>query len=331
MSNTEKILVVDPIHPDAITLLEDSGYEVTVAPTYTTQQIQEIISEYVAIIGRTSTHIGEEILTQGTQLKCIGVHATGWNHIDIETATKNNIAVLGYPSDPNSLKDQRTEGAFVPTAEHVLLGMLAVAGNFYTATTSMKDGRWEKYNLMGTELYGKTIGIIGLGRIGSLVADRARAFGMNVIASHPNISDEEALKRGAKLVSLETLYSESDYITIHVPQKPSTINLIDATSFSKMKKGAVLINTSRAPIVNEEALIEALDTNILSAAVLDVFNGAPTVNWSLVQRENVLATPHIAGVSSESLERVSLYTARNVIEYLTSGNSIGLINSISKQ
>lgn len=326
-TESQNILIADPIHPDALAALKAEGFVVDLCPDDTPEQLLEKVAGYDAIIGRTSTSLDATLLSAATKLRCIGVHATGWNHIDVATATNNNVAILGYPSDKSTVADERLEGAFIPTAEHVMLGMLAAAGNFCTATTSLKEKRWEKYNLVGTELYGKTLGIIGLGRIGSLVAERAEAFGMRVIAHHPNLSSAEAAERHAELVPISDLYTESDYITVHVPQRPETINLIDAAALTQMKPTAVLINTARAPIVNDTDLLTALNNNTIAGAVIDVFGKYPDgVNWELVQHPKVIATPHIAGVSHESLKRVSTYITTSVTDYLKHGKIRGLIN-----
>lgn len=326
MNAPYKILAVDPIDPEVRKKLQKE-FVVDQKVGLSKEAIIKIVGKYDALIGRTSTKIDKDIIAAGTKLRCIGVHATGWDHIDLEAATKAGIAVLGFPPQKGAFKTERLQGSFIGVAEHVMLGMLAAAGNFYNTVSGMKAGRWEKYKFVGTELFGKTIGIIGLGRIGSLVAERAKAFGMRVVAYSPNLTDAEAKKRGATRVSLPTLLKESDFVTVHVPKGPKTIGMIDKQIFKKMKKGAVFINTARAAIVNEKDLIEALTKGHLRAAVIDVFEHPPHgVNPKLVKLPNVFATPHIAGVSTESLSRVSTYIGESVATFLKKGTVRGLIN-----
>lgn len=324
------ILITDPIHPTVLNGLQKQ-FVVDQKIGLSKEQLLRIVGNYDALIGRTTTKLDAEVLRAGKNLTCIGVHATGWNHIDIEEATRLGITVLGFPSDNKQFKKDRLRGSFIGVAEHVLLSMLACAGDFYNTVAGMKAGKWEKYKFSGTELYGKTLGIVGLGRIGSLVAERARAFGMRVVAYHPRLSKQEAKRRGAELVSLKTLYRVSDFITVHVPQTVKTVGLINKKSFSEMKKGVVFINTARAAVVVEKDLIEALENGVVRMASIDVFEHSPKgVNQRLVRMKNVLATPHIAGISQEGLERVSSYIGKSVSDYLISGKKRGSITSPKK-
>lgn len=321
------ILAVDPID-SAVKLKLQKRFNVDEKLGLSKEEIIKIIVNYDALIGRTSTKIDKDIIEAAKKLRCIGVHATGWDHIDIEAATARGIAVLGYPQDKRNFEKDRLRGSFIGAAEHVLLCMLATAGNFYSTVAGMKAGRWDKYKFQGTELYGKTLGIIGLGRIGSLVAERAHAFGMQVVAYAPGLTSTEAKKRGATKVSFDTLLKHSDFITLHVPKTPETHQMIGAKEFKKMKRGSILINTARASIVDEKALIRALTNGTLRAAAIDVHEHPPHgVNRQLIQLPNVLPTPHIAGVSVEGLSRVSTYIAESVAQYLTNGTARGLINA----
>jgi D-3-phosphoglycerate dehydrogenase len=324
----QKVLITDPIHPDALEYMKKAGLEVDLKTNLSPSEIKDCISRYEALICRTSTKLTADILGAADNLKCIGVHATGWDHIDTTTAKEKNILLLGYPSDKESVLDSRHNGSFVPVSEYILMTMLATTKRLIEANESMKNEKWEKYSLSGGEIYGKTLGIIGLGRIGSLVADRAKAFGMEVIAYHPRVDKTEIEKRGATSVSLEELYKKSDFITIHVPKKQENIGLIDSTAFKAMQKRPVIINTSRAAIIKEEDLVKALFEDKIKAVVLDVFDNVPDgINWELVKNPKVIATPHIAGVSDESLKRVSTYVTGLVTDYLINGKIGGLINN----
>lgn len=318
-----KVLITDPLHIEAINMLKESGFDVTCVKINSKEHFLKIIPRYGALICRTSTKVTEEIIASAKRLRCIGVAATGWDHIDVDAAAKHGIILFGLPPKDKSIDIQK-QGSFLPTAEHTILAMLASAGNFYHAVSSLKSGKWEKYNLVGTELYNKTLGIIGLGRIGGLVAERAAAFGMKIIAYDPLVSRDRIKNLGVKVkkVSLPVLCKKSDFITIHAHKTPKTINLLDQKSFALMKNGVIIINTARPAIINEQALMHNLASKKVRCAVLDVFENEPDtarMNMELIRMPNVLPTPHIAGVSEEAWKRVSLTTARDVIAYFTYG------------
>jgi D-3-phosphoglycerate dehydrogenase / 2-oxoglutarate reductase len=322
----KKVLITDPIHDESVSYLKGQGLDVHIMLGLSEQEIKDLIEDYNALICRTSTKVTRDILLSAKNLECIGVHATGWDHIDYDTASKNGVLLLGYPPDKENFLKDRLNGSFIPAAEYVIMTMLSVTKKLIRANESMKSGRWEKYDLSGGELYGKTLGIIGLGRIGSLVAERASAFGMRVIAYHPRISDSDFKLRKAESVCLDELYEQSDFISIHVPKTAETMGLVEETAFDKMLKKPVIINTSRASVIDEKALEIALSTDKLSAVVLDVFDNAPkNVNWELVKHPKVIATPHIAGVSDEGLLRVSSHIAKLVADYLIRGEIRGQI------
>lgn len=323
------VLITDPIHPEAIKLLKNSGFGVKYICEKSTHQLLATVERYDAIICRTSTKIDREMLDAAKNLKCIGVAATGWDHIDAEEATRRGVVLLGLPPGNKSVNPER-QGSFLPTAEHTILCMLAAAGNFYPAVASLKQGKWERYNFVGTELYGKTLGIVGLGRVGGLVAKRAAAFGMNIIGYDPYASDDVAKNSNVKLVTLKRLCQKSDFITVHTHKTSETINLLDKKHFAYMKQGVIVINTARAAVINEQALVSALRSKKVRCAVLDVFENEPHgINMELVKLPNVLATPHIAGVTDEAWRRVSLQTAKDVIGYLKYGRTKNAINKVT--
>lgn len=328
MIKSTRIIITNPIHEKAILALKSAGFSVDKKFNITQNELLKIIGNYHILVGRTTTKITKEILEAAKKLICIGVHATGWDHIDIETANKLGITLLGFPSDHKKIFSQRTEGAFVATAEHTILLMLAAAGNFYNVASSMKSGKWEKYSFDGIEIYGKTLGIIGLGRIGSLVADRALALGMKVLVYHPRLNASQIKKFGAKKVSLEVLCKQSDVITIHVPKTKETLGLLGEKEFKNMKKGSILINTARAAIVDQKSLKQSLKQKHLRCAAIDVYDNPPYgIDWNLVNLPNVIATPHIAGVSQESIERISLYVATQIINFIKYNKQENAINN----
>lgn len=321
----QKILVVDPVHPGALKKTR-KHFEVNVALNLTKEDLIREIPSYQALICRTSTNIDAEIIAAATKLKCIGIHATGWDHVDVDAATSKNIALIGFPARKKFGEDI-LNGSFIPAAEHVLLSMLAAAGNYYYMNDSMKNGRWEKYAFNGTELYGKTLGIIGLGRIGSLVATRAAAFGMHVVAYSPSLSTAETKKRGAKKVTLAQLCKKSDFISVHIPGLSKNRHFIGADFFKQVKHGTIIVNTARASVIDEQALLDALNKKTVRAAALDVFEKPLSkISKTLIMHPQVLATPHIAGVSQESLERVSAYIFESVGRYLKGQKIESVIN-----
>lgn len=327
-----KVLITDPIDSAGIDLMAKESFIITQAAGVSKEELIRIIPEFDALLCRTSTKIDKEIIDAAVNLKCIGLVSTGWDHIDIEAANARNIAVLGLPPSRTDI-DVTTKGSFVPTAEHVILCTLALAGNFYPTVKSMKDGKWEKFGFSGTELFNKTLGIIGFGRIGKLVAERAQAFKMNILINdHKNKElAEQPWPTSFEFVGLEELCQRSDFITVHLHKTPETVNLIAKSQFDLMKKNAIVINTARGAIINNQDLYEALKNNKIRAAALDVFEGGQSnLDMNLISLPNVIATPHIAGVSQEGQQRQSLDTAQSVIAFFQTGDLSNAINKVNK-
>lgn len=323
-----KIIIANPIHRDAISLLRSSGFSVTRHETKSKKDLLQSIRNHQAIICRTATKLDKEFFAAAENLKCVGLASTGYDHIDLEEASKRGVYVFGLPSENPKINVYKS-GNFISTAEHTILLILASARNFYQAVSSTKEGRWEKNNLMGREIYGKTLGIVGFGRIGKLVAQRASGLGMKIIAHDPHLSQEHANVHGARLVSLATLCKKADIITIHAPQTPETIGLIDQKCFSLMKPGVVIINAARASIINEDALLANIKNGKVRSAAIDVFKNEPLDAPSeLIGMPNVIATPHIGGSTEEALRRISMDTAKNIISYLKYGRKTNAINKI---
>ena len=236
--------------------------------------------------------------------------------MDVAQASKQGIIVMNTPG-----------GNTVTTAEHAIAMMCALTREIPQATASMKAGKWEKSRFMGSELYQKTLGVIGCGNIGKIVADRARGLRMNVIAFDPFLSDEVAQKIGVRKVELTELYKESDYITIHVPKTEKTANLLNKGAFSQMKKGVYLINCARGGIVNEEDLAQALEQGIVAGAALDVFAKEPVdPNHPLLKMDQVICTPHLGAATEEAQENVALEVAHQIVNYLVNGTIENAVN-----
>lgn len=324
-----KILVTDPIHPDGLELLAREGFLIEEGHHIPKQDLSRIIGEYDVLICRTSTRLDRKTLQAGTRLKCIGVSSTGFDHIDLKAASELGITVLGL-SPKNKTIHPTKDGNYLSTAEHTILLILSALGKYYHACRSMKEGRWEKNALVGRELYNKTVGIIGLGRIGRLVAERLHAFGAQVIWHDPFVSEEVGAAFGKRVDSLQDLCKASDIISLHVRGNESTHHLLNEEKLQQMKPGVVLVNTSRASVVDEHALLEALRRGHVGHLAVDVFHDEPTgVNWELVQLANVTATPHIGGSTEEAQSRIALNTAQTIIRFIRDQDRSNELNGLS--
>jgi len=265
-----KILITDPIEESCVNILKDEGFEVDLKPGISKEEIKKIINNYVALIVRSGTKITADIINEAKNLKVIARAGVGVDNIDVEAATRRGIIVMNTPG-----------GNTISTAEHTMSLILALARNIPQACNDLKMGNWERKKFMGVELYGKTIGIIGLGRIGREVAIRCKAFGMNVIGYDPVVSSEIALKFGVELVSeIDEIYRRSDFITVHVPLNDETRGMIGRNELAKCKRGVRIINCARGGIIDEMALLEAIESGHVAGAALDVFAQEPPTQRS---------------------------------------------------
>lgn len=315
----KRVLVTDPIHPDAITRLKEAGLSVTELPEDEKHRLHEVIEPYHAVVCRTSTTCDVSMLEKAPELSVIALASTGADRIDLAEAKKRNIAVLGLPSFNHDI-DPEKDGNFVSTAEHAVLLILAALGDFYHAYQSMKEGRWEKKHLVGNELAHKTVGLFGFGRIATLVARRLAPFRVRLIAHDPYADPAKAAKEGVTLVSFEEFCQESDIISIHAPRTSETEGRIDRLAFALMKDGIFIVNTARFAIIEEEALMEALRSGKVKRAAFDVFRDEPDgvhtgASRELIEMPCVIATPHIGGSTHEAWRRISLSAAENVIAH----------------
>jgi len=267
------------------------------------------------LIVRSSTKVTAEIIEAAVKLSAIGRAGAGVDNIDIPAASKRGIVVMNTPG-----------GNTVTTGEHAIAMMLSLARKIPQATASMKAGLWEKSKFMGNEYCNKTLGIIGLGRVGTVVADRAIGLKMTVIACDPFISPEVAEQMGVKLVSMDELYAHADFITVHSPLMPETKNLVNADSFAKMKQGVFLIHCARGGIVNEKALYDALTSGKVAGAAIDVFEEEPTKNMDLIRLENVICTPHLGASTDEAQTNVAIAIAHQIVAYFLTGEIKGAVN-----
>jgi D-3-phosphoglycerate dehydrogenase len=261
-----KVLVSDSIHPEFIDELEKIGIPVDYEPNVKNERLFEIIPNYEALVVRSRTKVTKELIEQGSKLKVIGRAGVGLDNIDVDYANGKGIIVVNTPEAPSESVAELVIGLMISIVRHIPL-----------ANASMKEGKWIKSKLTGLELKDKTLGIIGFGRVGSIVARIASAIGMSILFFDPYVSDEHAEKLGGKRADLETLLRYSDVVTLHVPLTSETFHMIGRSELNIMKKSAILINTSRGAVINERALVESLRSEEISGAGLDVYSNEPPV------------------------------------------------------
>jgi D-3-phosphoglycerate dehydrogenase len=311
-----KILVSDPLHERGIEVLEQiPGLEVEVNTSLIHEELLGIVKNYDGLIIRSSTKVTEEIIEAADRLKVIGRAGIGLDNVDIPAASKRGIVVMNTP-----------DGNVITTAEHAVAMLLALSRNIPQAAASMRAHRWDKKSFRGKELFNKTLGVIGIGRIGRIVADRARGMKMDIIAYDPYIPAETIEKMGVEPVDLEGLLVRSDFITVHTPITPETRNLVNAECFAKMKPGVLLVNCARGGIVNENDLYQALQEGVVAGAALDVFEKEPPEDSPLLDLDNVIATPHLGASTDEAQENVAVAVANQVGDYLRNGTIRNAVN-----
>jgi D-3-phosphoglycerate dehydrogenase len=316
MEEIKKVLVSDPLSSKGLEILgKAKNLKYDIKPGLSSEELKKIITEYDGIIVRSETKLKAEIIEAADRLKVIGRAGIGLDNVDLSAATKKGIVVMNTPQ----------ENA-IAAAEHTIAMMLSISRKIPQATSSMKAGKWEKKKFMGVELYNKTLGIIGIGVIGTIVADRARALKMRLIAYDPYISKEVAEKKGVDLVSLDELLSRSDFISVHSPLTEETRNLIDKNAFRKMKDGVILINCARGGIVNEKDLYDAIKERKVAGAALDVFEEEPAIGNPLFELEEVISTPHLGASTAEAQENVAIAIAQQIVDYLILGEARNAVN-----
>ncbi|MFY9944153.1 MAG: phosphoglycerate dehydrogenase [Desulfobacterales bacterium] len=311
-----KVLVSDNLGEAGIQLFRsEEGIAVDVNVGLSPDALREIIGGYDALVIRSATKVTEELLAAATRLKVVGRAGIGLDNVDIPAASKRGIVVMNTPT-----------GNVVTTAEHAIAMMLALSRNIPQATASLREGRWEKKKLQGREIFNKVLGVIGFGKIGSIVADRGRGLKMRVIVHDPFVTPEQIEKAGFESVTLAELYRRSDYITVHVPKLKDTVGMIDRGAFAQMKDGVMLINCARGGIVREADLIEALDSGKVAGASLDVFETEPPGVCPLFDTDRVICTPHLGASTEEAQTNVAVDVARQIIAYLKYGTIQNAVN-----
>ena len=311
-----KVLVSDNLGEIGIQMFREApGIDVDVRTGLAPEELKSIIGQYDGLVIRSATRVTEDLLEAAVNLKVVGRAGIGLDNVDIPAATKRGVVVMNTPT-----------GNVITTGEHAIAMMLALSRNIPAGTASLKDGRWEKKKLQGRELYQKTLGVIGYGKIGSIVADRARGLRMRVFIYDPYVPPEKIQNDGYEPVTLEALYAESDYITVHVPKMKNTANLINKEAFEQMKAGVMLINCARGGIVNEADLYEAMVAGKVAGAALDVFESEPPGKSDLLKLEQVICTPHLGASTKEAQANVAVMVAEQIIAYLTTGTIINAVN-----
>lgn len=313
-----KVLLSDKMHPLAEEIFTQKGVEVDVKPGMSSEELAACIGEYDGLAIRSSTTVTPEILAAATNLKVIGRAGIGVDNIDVKAATDKGVIVMNTPF-----------GNSITTAEHAISMMMALARQIPQANESTHAGKWEKKKFMGTELYSKTLGVVGCGNIGGIVADRAVGLRMNVIAFDPFLTEERAIELGVEKVDLDDLFARADFITIHVPKNEKTLGLINKESMAKMKEGVRIINCARGGIVIEADLKEALDSGKVAGAALDVFEIEPATENVLFGHPNVVCTPHLGAATSEAQVNVAIQVAEQMSDFLMTGAVTNALNTPS--
>jgi D-3-phosphoglycerate dehydrogenase len=319
-----KVLVTDSLAPQGFEILARTpGIEVVDAPGMKPAQLLEAIADADALIIRSATQVTAEVIAAAKQLSVVGRAGIGVDNVDVGAATARGIVVMNTPG-----------GNTVTTAEHAIALLVALARHIPQATASMKSGQWDKKSFVGMELYNRTLGVIGLGNIGRIVAQRARGLGMKVVAYDPFLSVEAAEKLEVELLDLDALLARADALSVHVPRTPDTAGLLGRAAFAKTKRGVLLVNAARGGIVDEAALLEALDAGQVGGAALDVFEEEPPpADHPLVAHPHVICTPHLGASTEQAQVNVAIAVAEQVRDYLVGGviNNAVNVPSISKE
>ena len=312
-----KVLISDALSDAAVQIFKDRGIEVDFQPKLGADKdkLAELIGNYDGLAIRSATKVTPKILEKAKNLKVIGRAGIGVDNVDIPAATAKGVIVMNTPF-----------GNSITTAEHAITMMLALAREIPAADASTQAGKWEKNRFMGVEITGKTLGVIGCGNIGSIVADRGQGLKMKVIAYDPFLSPERARDLGVEKVELPELLKRADFITLHTPLTDKTKNIIDAKSLAQMKKGVRIINCARGGLVDEQALRQALDSGQVAGAAFDVFVEEPAISNPLFGHPLVVCTPHLGAATTEAQENVALQIAEQMSDYLLSGAISNAVN-----
>ena len=315
MSQKPKVLISDKMSPEAAKIFEERGCEVHEKTGLSPDELKAIIGEYEGLAIRSSTKVTPEILEAATNLKVIGRAGIGVDNVDIPAASERGVVVMNTPF-----------GNSITTAEHAIAMLLALARQIPQANARTQNGEWPKSDYMGIELTGKTLGLIGAGNIGSIVASRAQGLRMKVIAYDPFLTEERAVDMGVEKVELDELLKRADCITLHTPLTDETRNILSGENLAKTKKGVRIVNCARGGLIDEAALVEALDSGHVAGAALDVFQTEPAKESPLFGKPGFICTPHLGASTREAQENVALQVAEQLSDFLLTGAVTNALN-----
>jgi D-3-phosphoglycerate dehydrogenase/(S)-sulfolactate dehydrogenase len=311
-----RVLVADDLSAEGVEILRKAGLQVDVRVGMKPEELEAAVGDYHAIAVRSATKITAKVLEKASLLRVVGRAGVGVDNVDLESATRRGVVVMNTPG-----------GSSVTVAELALAMMLALSRHIAQATSSIKGGKWEKKRFQGHELSGKTLGVVGIGNIGSVVVDRARAMKMHVVAFDPFVSEEAAAKMGVELVPLEQVWKRADVISLHVPFTEKTRNVVNADTLAQMKKGVLLVNCARGGLVDEKALADALGSGHVGGAALDVFEKEPVApDHPLLKLDNFICTPHLGASTEEAQAAVAVAIAEQLAAFLTRGEVKNAVN-----
>ncbi|RCS24041.1 phosphoglycerate dehydrogenase [Phyllobacterium salinisoli] len=312
-----RVLVSDKLSTTAVQIFKDRGVEVDYLPDLgkDKEKLLEVIDQYDGLAIRSATKVTEKLIAAATKLKVIGRAGIGVDNVDIPAASRRGIIVMNTPF-----------GNSITTAEHAIALMFAVARQLPEADVSTRGGKWEKNRFMGVEITGKTLGVIGCGNIGSIVATRGIGLKMHVVAFDPFLSEARAQELGVEKVELDELFARADFITLHTPLTDKTRNIINADAIARMKQGVRIVNCARGGLIVEKDLIEGLKSGKVAGAGIDVFEVEPATENELFHLPNVVCTPHLGASTSEAQENVALQVAEQMADYLIKGAVSNAIN-----
>ncbi len=313
-----KVLISDKLSAAAVEIFKRRGIQVDLKTGLSPADLRAIIGDYDGLAIRSATKVTKELLEAATRLKVVGRAGIGVDNVDIRSATARGVVVMNTP-----------HGNTITTAEHAIAMMFALARQIPEATISTKAGKWEKNRFMGVELTAKTLGLIGCGNIGSIVADRALGLKMRVLAYDPYLSDKKALELGVEKADLDTLLARADFITLHTPLTDATRNILSREALARTKKGVRIVNCARGGLIDESALADAIKSGHVAGAALDVFESEPATDSPLFGLENVVCTPHLGAATAEAQENVALQVAEQMSDFLLTGAVTNAINMAS--
>lgn len=317
--NNLKVFIADDVNEDKLAPLIEAGFNVVKETKLSPEELMERLKDADGVIVRSATKITADIMDKAEKLRVIGRAGVGVDNIDVKAATERGIVVMNAP-----------DGNTITTAEHTFAILVSMARNVPQAHAKLQSGIWDKKSFVGVELYGKTLGVIGLGRIGKHVAKIAKGFGMKIFAFDPFVSNEQAKEMGIEIGSLDEVFANADFLTIHTPVTDETRGIIGKDAFAKMKKGVRIVNCARGGLVDEDALLTAIDEGIVDGAALDVFASEPLdQNSPLLNHPKIITTPHLGASTKEAQEGVALTVAEQIRDYLLTGELRNAVNAPS--